>query len=188
MVVLASRAFLLRCDHVTALQELQGLGAPSALVGTLQRVRSLLPGTWEQRPVYVCVSFCSEVVSVPCPAAAGLVWFLAWALGADVTARGAAAVRLSPVGLVVRGSARSCRLMRGPVPVLRTCCASPTVRVTSPWPGTGAPVSPCLCQHLFPFFFWIIAMLTGVKWYLIAALFSVVDHKNNICSLSLEYS
>lgn len=41
---------------------------------------------------------------------------------------------------------------------------------------------------LVSFFFWIIAMLTGVKWYLIAALFSVVDHKNDICSLSLEYS
>ena len=65
MVVLASLAFLLRCDHVMALQALRGLGAPSALVTTLQRVRSLLPGTWEQRPLCVCLLFHSHVVSVP---------------------------------------------------------------------------------------------------------------------------
>lgn len=67
-------------------------------------------------------------------------------------ARGAAAVRLSPCGprgCVARRAAAGSR--GASVPVLRPCCASSTVPVTSPWQGTGAPVSPCLCQHLLFF-------------------------------------
>ena len=46
----------------------------------------------------------------------------------------------------------------------------------------------CYCCFLLVcVFFCIIAILTGVKWYLIAAL-SIVGHKNGICSVSLEWS
>ena len=191
MVVPASPASLLRCDHVVALQALRGLGAPGAPVRTLQRVRSLLPGAWEQRPVCVCV------VSQPprvrsCPAAAGLAWFLAWALGpTSLRPWGCSCPSEScgPRGHVARrGAAGSCGASG---PVSRTCCASSTVPVTYPWQGTGLLfLHVCANTSCFLFvcvFICIIAILTGVKWYLIAAL-SIVGHKNGICSVSLEWS
>ena len=59
--------------------------------------------------------------------------------------------------------------------------------LSHPAAGHRAPVPPCLCQHLFPVSFFLTrAFLMGVKWYLIGALFSVVDHKNSICSLSFS--
>lgn len=133
------------------------------------------------------------VISRPdrvCPAAAaGLCCFWLWALVTDVTARGAAGVRLSPFGsrgYVARSGTASS--YGDSVQVLRPYCASHTVALTPHSRARGSCSSMSL-PTLVSWFFLIlsVAILMVVKWYLVGALYSVVDQKNSICSL-LEYS
>lgn len=137
------------------------------------------------RDQYACVCVISRPDRVCPAAAAGLCCFWLWALVTDVTARGAESFRVS----WVRSSERNCQLIRGLRSGLEALLCVVHSGSHTPQQGTGL-----LFLHVFAntcflvFFILTVAILMVVKWYLIGALYSVVDQKNSICSLSLEYS